>query len=102
MIRRRHGVSLTRSKTVEEDIDPNASVSNIADCMLVLVLGLFVALVIHYNVDLQEPETQQDKMTGVEVNMDQDENGVIDGNYTHRGSVYYDQTTGNYYYVEDE
>ena len=99
MIRRRHGVSLSRTVEVEEDVNPNVYTANIADCMLVLLLGLIVALISYYNIDLAkeaEPE-----ITGIEVNMDEDHDGLVDGAYQKRGSVYYDERTGEYYFVTE-
>lgn len=95
MIKRRYGTSLQRSAEPDEDVNPNAYITNIADCMLVLVLGLLVALITKYNVDLQQAPV--DEMTGIQVNMDQNSDGVIDDTYEQRGSVYYDKESGNYY-----
>ena len=80
------------------DVDHNASLTNIADCMLVLMLGFLIALVARYNIDLVP---QEDEVTGIEVNMDADGDGMIDENYTNAGNVYYDSATGNYYLVEE-
>jgi len=94
MIKRRYGTSLQRSSVESEDVNPSAYITNIADCMLVLVLGLLVALITKYNVDLQKPV---EELTGVQVNMDQNGDGIIDDAYEERGSVYYDRESGNYY-----
>ena len=69
MLRRRYGVSLARSKHAGEDVNPNAYITSIADCMLVLVLGLLVALIARYNVDLQQAPVDEDEIIGVEVNL---------------------------------
>ena len=66
--------------------------------MLVLMLGLLVALVAHYDIDLVP---QDDKVEGIEVNMDANADGVIDGNCTSAGTVCLDEETGNYYLVEE-
>ena len=105
MLRRHHSVSLNRTATQGRalgfdggnDVDPNSSLTNIADCMLVLMLGFFIALIARYNIDLMP---QEDEVVGVEVNMDANGDGVIDDNYTSAGNVYYDSVTGNYYMVE--
>lgn len=102
MIKRRHSTSLARASFQDEDVNPNSYVNNIADCMLVLVLGFLVALIARYGVDLQAPVEDETQMTGIEVNMDADDDGKIDDNYQQRGSVYYDADSGNYYYVADE
>ena len=100
MIRRRHGVSLSRTAPPEEDVNPNAYIGNIADCMLVLLLGMVVALISYYNIDLTRT-TDPDDIVGVQVSMDENKDGLIDGGYQKRGSVYYDERTGDYYYVKE-
>ena len=99
-MRRRYGKSLVRPVASEEDVNPSAYVSNLADCMLVLVLGLLVALVARYGLDLTEPE-EEEGITGIEVNLDEDDDGEVDDAYQARGTVYYDEKTGNYYFVAD-
>ena len=103
---RRNSLSLSVASTraVEEDVNPNSYITNIADCMLVLVLGLLVALVTRYGVDLSatDPVATEDRdLVGLEVDLDADHDGVVDGNYEARGTVYYDKATGNYYMVTD-
>ena len=106
MIRRRYGTSFSRARQYEEDINPNEYVANIADCMLVLLLGVIVALVSYYNVDLaQSTETLEDnigvKLEGAEtIQLDEDGDGAVDGNYEQRGgagTLYYDEATDTYY-----
>lgn len=97
MMRRRYGVSLARPRASGEDVNPNSYLGNIADCMLVLVLGLVVALIMRYGADLQAPVTERDDMTGVEVNLDDNGDGIVDDSYEPRGTVYYDNESGKYY-----
>ena len=106
MIRRKHSTSLRRVNGAggafgagEEDVNPNSYLTNLADCMLVMTVGLLVALVTHYNVNLQQPE---EPTTGQEVVMDADGDGLIDDGYKKTGTVYYDEATGKYYMVEDK
>ena len=87
-----------------EDVNPNAYITNVADCMLVLVLGLLVALVTRYGVDLNaisQVQEENRELIGLEVDLDVNNDGVIDGNYQARGIVYYDELTGNYYMATD-
>ena len=99
MIKRRHGVSLHRATdAVEEDVNPNSYLTNLADCMLVMTVGLLVALVTRYGVDLQKVD---EPITGAEVVMDADEDGVIDDEYEETGKVYRDSETGKYYVVQE-
>ena len=101
MIRRRHGRSLTRPETSQgEDVNPNAYITNMADCMLVLVLGLVVALIARFGLELN-PEEAPEEIVGIEVNLDADGDGEIDGSYEPAGSVYHDPATGQYYLVQE-
>lgn len=102
MLRRRYGVSLQRVGKADEDVNPNEFIVNIADCMLVLLLGMVVALISYYNIDLSKVVEDPDEIIGVEVNMDENKDGVIDEGYQRRGEVYYDAESGSYYYVKDE
>ena len=99
MIRRKHSTSLFRqSGMVEEDVNPNSYLTNLADCMLVMSVGLLVALVAHFGLDLQ---AQEEPIIGQEVNMDADGDGTIDDGYEQAGTVYRDAATGKYYLVQE-
>ena len=105
MIRRRYGRELSARVVAVEDVDPNASVVNIADCMLVLMLGILVALISHYGLDLTQPMQPVDEnedIIGIEVNLDADDDGEVDGTYERQGVVYYDPSTESYYFVQGE
>lgn len=96
MIRRKHTIGLRRESPFnDEDVNPNSYITNLADCMLVVMLGLLVALVARYHVNLDQ------QITGVQVNMDQNQDGVVDDNYRATGTVYYDENTGTYYMVSE-
>ena len=100
MIRRKHSLSLRREvREVEEDVNPNSYLTNLADCMLVMSVGLLVAIVARYNVDLQAE--QKDDILGIEVSMDADGDGEIDDGYKQAGTVYRDEATGKYYLVQE-
>lgn len=101
MIRRRHGASLSRPAQAEEEVNPNAYIVNIADCMLVLLLGMIVALISYYNVDLTQSSTPAEEIIGIQVNMDENDDGVVDAGYQRRGTVYYDDASGSYYFVNE-
>ena len=101
MIRRHYGASLSRATRVEEDINPNEYVANIADCMLVLLLGVIVALISYYNVDLTQSSSSSEEIMGVQVNLDENADGVFDPGYQRQGTVYYDEESGSYYFVNE-
>ena len=100
MIRRRHGRVLHNQVSLGEDVDPNSYITNMADCMLVLMLGFLVALIAYYQIDLENAE-KQDDIIGIEINLDENADGEIDAGYQKRGSVYYDESSGEYYMVRD-
>ena len=108
MMRRKHTVPLSRgyyAQSEGDDVNPNEFTSNIADCMLVLVLGLLVALVARFGLDLTAlaEETREDRdLIGLEVDLDVNNDGEIDTSYEKAGTVYYDNETGNYYLLTDE
>ena len=77
MLRRRYGVSLQRPAQPDEDVNPNEYIVNIADCMLVLLLGMVVALISYYNVDLTQSSASNDEIIGIEVNMDENGDAVV-------------------------
>ena len=100
MIRRKSSKGLRRSTAeVEEDVNPNSYITNLADCMLVAIVGLLVALVARFGMDLTQSDENQ--IIGIEVNMDADGDGEIDGGYEQAGTVYHDPATGQYYLVQD-
>lgn len=96
-----------------DNINPMDGVSNMSDAMLVLAVGIMLALVINWKVDLQvvgknfnTVQVDEDKME--EVNID-NSNPVsdmtfeeVDSNYKKSGTVYTDVSTGKTYIVIEE
>lgn len=100
-MRRRYSHSLSSHSHIEEDVNPTGHIFNIADCMLVLMLGFLVALVTRYNIDLNEIPVQTNDIIGIEIAMDANQDGEVDDTFEERGAVYYDKSTGKYYFVAD-
>lgn len=92
-----------RAAQIEEDVDPMASLGNIGDIMLVFACGLMVALVLAWNVDLQQ---FQQVDVGEELDAEPDTiEQVLEGGgstYVEAGTVYMDAETGKYYLVESD
>lgn len=104
-----------------EEISPLNGLSNLSDAMLVLALGILVALVVHWNVNIvpggqDSLETQMDQAGGQnqvdtsgaaefsEEDLQKagtDEAGSGEG-LQRMGTVYYDEVTGKYYVIDDE
>lgn len=85
-----------------EDVNPMNYLTNLADAMLVLAVGIMVALVLHWNVQLQSAEMQddadqtesfkQDEMQGAE---------KVPESAAPAGEVFYDAETDTYYFVRE-
>lgn len=110
----------TRERFGGEDVNPMNYLSNLSDVMLILAVGIMLALVVHWNVDITasggqaQGNTEEngsvlvDKdhavtMTDEELARLQEQNGVTGGGESleKRGEVYYDAETGTYYIVRD-
>jgi hypothetical protein len=96
------GSSLRRRRPLEDE-DPASGLSNLADCMLVLACGLMTALVVAWNLDLQN--ITEVKMTDNKTEIEDIEN--IEGDFETGGSsyvdvgrVYQDPDTGKFYVLE--
>lgn len=111
----------TRERFGGEDVNPMNYLSNLSDVMLILAVGIMLALVVHWNVDITASGGQAqgntgengsvlvDKdhamtMTQEELDRLQAQGGVVSGggeSLEKRGEVYYDAETGTYYIVRD-
>lgn len=110
----------TRERFGGEDVNPMNYLSNLSDVMLILAVGIMLALVVHWNVDITASGGQAQGNTGendsVLVDKDhavtmtdeelarlQEQSGVTGGGESleKRGEVYYDAETGTYYIVRD-
>lgn len=88
----------------KQDINPMDGLGNMADCMLVFALGILLALIISWNVDLsEEGEIGQSFDTKYEVEGVEDgqTEEIGDENLQEMGKVYKDPETGKYYVVEE-
>ena len=109
----------TRERFGGEDVNPMNYLSNLSDVMLILAVGIMLALVVHWNVDITASGDQSQGSTGengsVLVDKDkaltmtdeelarlEEQGGVTGGDsdsMEKRGEVYYDTETGTYYIV---
>ena len=88
---------------VGEDVNPSAYIVNLADCMLVLALGVIVALVSYYNVDLTGvSKLKEEDMKPIDPQTLPEEIGEGGTYYVEAGTVYMDPNTGQLYIVESE
>lgn len=88
-----------------EDVNPMNYIGNLADAMLVLAVGIMVALVLHWNVDLEaktkEAQKQEEKQEQVVTFQDDqlENQDKVPDSAQQAGQVYYDEATDTYYIV---
>ena len=100
MIRRSGAGRLHDKVDYEEDVNPMESTSSMSDAMLVLAVGMMLAVVINWNVDINQNKMQEiDDPESVNSDQITDEGGTE--NLTEKGTVYYDENTGKYYVKVD-
>ena len=106
---------LLRSKLSarEEDaaVNPMDGVANLADVMLVLVVGFMLALIINWNLDVgaithlqqdeQAPESAIEFDGDYIEELDSDLEDIDSKSMEKLGSVYFDEETGKYYIIVD-
>lgn len=94
-------------------VNPLDGVANLADVMLILAVGIMLALVMNWNVDIgtmaydkkpaQDVDTEN-AMTFEDENMQkiEGEEGEVDGSGLEKlGTVYFDEATGKYYIIDE-
>ena len=93
-------------EVVREDVDPMSGTTNLVDAMLVFACGLLLALVVRYNVPINDDLTeavQTGDMTQIE-NPEELTDSKDDGGkgYEEMGIVYRDPETGKLYVKVEE
>ena len=116
----------TRRRFSEEEDNPMNYLSNLSDAMLVLAVGIMLALIVHWNVDISTSggtmsdsgqsyaadgeggNSAIDRDSAVNFSQDeldnmqsQDKLDSSDTGMEKLGEVYYDAATGQYYIVEN-
>lgn len=116
MLRRSSFARKRAASTASEDVNPMNYVSNLSDAMLVLAVGMMLALVVAWNVDIsgvpsdydeggtqKEPVQFTDEMDELQTTTDKSEDSMTaeDFGLTEYGKVYIDEE-GNYYVIEED
>ena len=116
----------TRRRFSEEEVNPMNYLSNLSDAMLVLAVGIMLALIVHWNVDISTSggtmsdsgqsyaadgeggNSAIDRDSAVNFSQDeldnmqsQDKLDSSDTGMEKLGEVYYDAAPGQYYIVEN-
>ena len=94
-----------RRGTYTESVNPMDGVANLADVMLVFALGLLLALIVSWNVDVGFSESmvsleQGEELTEMDGMTESGENVFGDGSVLEEmGTVYKDPATGKLYMI---
>ena len=95
-----------RKRREESEVNPMDGVANLSDAMLILAVGIMLALILNWNVDISavrgETADTEETLTFTEEDMSQSEALEGEGALEKLGAVYYDPTTGTYYIIEEE
>ena len=98
---------MLRRRAEEPPVDPMHSIGNLADAMLVLAVGIMLALIINWNVDISAGTTDKTASTDPAISFEQDDltesqddAKTIEGDLTEMGTVYYDAENNTYYIVQ--
>jgi hypothetical protein len=109
-MRRKFGKSLLSETTSsDEELNPMEGLTNLPDVMLVLAVGLMLALVVNWNIDVMPKDAPdiEPPAIGEEIEVDGIDDGEsteLDGSaeYVEMGKVYLDPATGKYYVVTND
>ena len=111
MIRRCSSGRLGRKRRKEEDPSPMWGVSNMADVMLVLAVGIMLALVANWNISISNGTVKELDIKSGAVKQLEDFTTLEDEDFAEKikqsgleelGSVYVEPETGNMYVIVSE
>lgn len=92
---------LSQGSQEKEDVNPMEGLGNLADAMLILAVGIMLALIMHWNVDITTTELNQ-KQEISDVEQSTSDKVVAGDGMEEMGMVYKDPKTGKMYMVVDE
>ena len=94
-----------RVREEEPGVNPMDGLGNLADAMLVLAVGIMLALIINWKVDITamspvapEPEPEQIPISQEDL-QDTPADALNEENLQRIGALYYDEETGTYYAI---
>lgn len=101
---------LRTNRFSDEDVNPMDGVGNMSDVMLCLAVGIMLALITNWNVDISTGVSQFDINNAQEVNQEKvtevdqgdTQESPDSSGYEKYGQVYKDPKTGKIYIITDE
>ena len=95
-----------RMRAEDSTVNPMDGLGNLADAMLVLAVGIMLALVLNWKLDLTavsaEPEATEAPIEISEDDMRSTSEELDAGALQKVGALYYDEATGTYYAITGE
>lgn len=96
-----------RKRREESEVNPMDGVANLADAMLILAVGIMLALILNWNVDIStvrgdSSANTEEALTFTEEDISESEALEGEGELERLGAVYYDPASGTYYIIEEE
>ena len=95
-----------RIREEEAGVNPMDGLGNLADAMLVLAVGIMLALIINWKVDITavsaaaEPEPEPEQIPISQEDMQDAPADILNEETLRRiGALYYDEETGTYYAI---
>ncbi len=100
---RLYGRSSRRRRQRGEDINPMDGVGNMFDVMMVFACGLMIAIMILWNIDLNNVVNIIDQTELIELDEDEaiDQSNAAASNYDNLGTAIEDPNTGKTFVVDD-
>lgn len=109
MLRRNGSGRLSGQSSFEqrEEVNPMATVANLVDAMLVLAVGIMLALIVSWNLNITENGRVNDNARREDALSDFTEEDITDTeipeeNLEKQGTVYYDPETDKYYIIAQD
>ena len=96
-----------RKRREESEVNPMDGVANLSDAMLILAVGIMLALILNWNVDISavrgdSSADTEEALTFTEEDISESEALEGEGELEKLGAVYYDPASGTYYIIEEE
>lgn len=100
-------VGVSAPGAAQDDVNPMEAVANLADCMLVLVCGLFLALVLRFNLNITQESTEvvaDEDMTEISQAIEDEITSMAErgSGYEELGVVYEDPASGKMYLIKNK
>lgn len=92
-----------RNFAVAEDVNPMNFLVNLSDVMLILAVGIMLALILHWNVEIERTDAGSEAEDSDTVTFSDDDlksEETMPEDMEKKGEVYYDAESGKYYIVE--